>query len=549
MSIKAQNKYFDTVHDWTFQHYSKSIIIKNDIPYLLGILDDQPYFDTIPSFGYIMDLTKDNSLTYYSQIYAEVDRRIKFWDFCSNEDFFYVAGFQSSKTALGYGFLNKLNSSNEPVVNTPLDTTIHHPVVYDIIKTADDSFLLSGLAVIDGDWYPHLSIFDIDGNYLWDTVYTEIQTHAWIQDVALAEDGGFYLLISYNQGQSQGDVYLMKTNDKGEKEWINTYNYGAGDYARDILACKEGGVIFTLGSTSGYQRIVKLDKNYQEVFTIKKYFKGEAIGGIKQLPDSSYILLGNIETVDTINWTYPEDLSMLKLDVNGNFLWQRIYSMQGRDSATDLDFDSKGNIYLLGNNKRFSDYYNKYISRIHLIKTNCMGLLTEPASSFTYEEAAGEVTFTNTSLYVYPDSIDGGYYEWDFGDGSPLSNEVNPVHTYSEAGEYTVRLTGIVCSDTSVYEQTVLVTTTSVISPASPSLSDAMRIYPNPVDGDVLYIEVGGNYAGHQQGRILFYNTLGQLVLQSSFKNKVSVDNLPGGVYFVVVEVDGERLVEKVVIN
>ena len=156
--------------------------------------------------------------------------------------------------------------------------------------------------------------------------------------------------------------------------------------------------------------------------------------------------------------------------------------------------------------------------------------------------------FTNTSLYVYPDSIDGGYYEWDFGDGSALSNEVNPVHTYTEAGEYQVKLTGIVCSDTSVYEQTVLVTTTSIASPASPSLWEALRVYPNPVEGDVLYFEVGGDYAG-QQGRVLFYNTLGQLALQSTFKNKVDVSALPDGVYFVVVEIGGERVVEKVVVN
>ena len=32
-------------------------------------------------------------------------------------------------------------------------------------------------------------------------------------------------------------------------------------------------------------------------------------------------------------------------------------------------------------------------------------------------------------------------YSWDFGDGSPLSTAANPVHTYTAAGQYTVRLT------------------------------------------------------------------------------------------------------------
>lgn len=32
-------------------------------------------------------------------------------------------------------------------------------------------------------------------------------------------------------------------------------------------------------------------------------------------------------------------------------------------------------------------------------------------------------------------------YEWDFGDGNPLSNEVNPVHSFADTGTYTVVLT------------------------------------------------------------------------------------------------------------
>lgn len=32
-------------------------------------------------------------------------------------------------------------------------------------------------------------------------------------------------------------------------------------------------------------------------------------------------------------------------------------------------------------------------------------------------------------------------YTWDFGDGSPVSNEEKPVHTYTKIGEYTASVT------------------------------------------------------------------------------------------------------------
>jgi len=32
-------------------------------------------------------------------------------------------------------------------------------------------------------------------------------------------------------------------------------------------------------------------------------------------------------------------------------------------------------------------------------------------------------------------------YTWDFGDGSPASNEINPTHTYTKPGDYTASVT------------------------------------------------------------------------------------------------------------
>jgi PKD repeat protein len=40
-----------------------------------------------------------------------------------------------------------------------------------------------------------------------------------------------------------------------------------------------------------------------------------------------------------------------------------------------------------------------------------------------------------------PDPGDSIRFEWDFGDGSPISTESNPTHTYTQRGRYTVRLT------------------------------------------------------------------------------------------------------------
>jgi PKD domain len=48
------------------------------------------------------------------------------------------------------------------------------------------------------------------------------------------------------------------------------------------------------------------------------------------------------------------------------------------------------------------------------------------------------VQFEVESLVV--DELSAPQYTWDFGDGSPKSNEANPKHTYEKSGEYTATI-------------------------------------------------------------------------------------------------------------
>ena len=60
----------------------------------------------------------------------------------------------------------------------------------------------------------------------------------------------------------------------------------------------------------------------------------------------------------------------------------------------------------------------------------------EPKARFSYEVNELTVTFTNLSK-------DANSYEWTFGDGSAVSTEANPVHTYADGGTFTVKLKAI----------------------------------------------------------------------------------------------------------
>ena len=107
-------------------------------------------------------------------------------------------------------------------------------------------------------------------------------------------------------------------------------------------------------------------------------------------------------------------------------------------------------------------------------------MLTEPEAAFSYEAVdAFNVQFINQSQFVYPDSTDGGRYLWSFGDGT-TSNEPHPQHTFPEVAEYEVTLTAIVCSDTSVYTQTVSTTPTGIKPQARAESITVLPPSPNP---------------------------------------------------------------------
>lgn len=72
-------------------------------------------------------------------------------------------------------------------------------------------------------------------------------------------------------------------------------------------------------------------------------------------------------------------------------------------------------------------------SAIILAAGSFMGVIDSIIPSFTYNIVGNTVYFQNTT----PGNLN---YLWDFGDGD-FSTEENPVHTYSDAGIYNVKLT------------------------------------------------------------------------------------------------------------
>ena len=185
----------------------------------------------------------------------------------------------------------------------------------------------------------------------------------------------------------------MKTDSMGVKEWIENYAFG-GDRAQEFIRRKEGGfVVVTESKTYGTTRLLFTNEEGEVMDTIDQYFHGTGckdFGGIMQLEDSSYVMSAAV-CIHDADWDYHnKDVQIVKLDKEGNELWNRIFVTEYSDNVWGL-VRMKDQGYVIAAEKLIqpspTDYYWPHI---FLTKTNCMGLLTEPEASFTYNNLGSQ---------------------------------------------------------------------------------------------------------------------------------------------------------------
>jgi gliding motility-associated-like protein len=147
------------------------------------------------------------------------------------------------------------------------------------------------------------------------------------------------------------------------------------------------------------------------------------------------------------------------------------------------------------------------------------------------------VVFTNNS-------VNGTSYQWNFGDGSPIDNSMNPTHNYANNGTYIVTLITINangCADTTTFtivvEQPYSIVIPNVFSP----------------NGDGFNDEFIPKFSGVTELSCDIYNRWGELIyswntLSGSWNGSTKGGPAPDGTYYYVMTLhaaDGTLHTEK----
>jgi len=243
---------------------------------------------------------------------------------------------------------------------------------YSVQQTNDGGYIVAGpLSNIVGYSHVFLIKTDSSGNLSWrKTLGGNGDDGAY--SVQLTSDGGYIIAGSTDSfGAGHSDVYLIKTDSVGNKQWQKTF--GGSDFDMGLWSQQtiDGGYII-LGQTRSFGEgdydiyLIKTDSVGNKQW--QKTFGGSGSdypGSVQQTADGGYIVSGSIASSGEGGY----DVCLLKTDLNGNLQWQKIFGGSRDDFGGIVQLTFDGGFTIAGATKSFgaggADAY--------LIKTDSFG--------------------------------------------------------------------------------------------------------------------------------------------------------------------------------
>lgn len=282
----------------------------------------------------------------------------------------------------------------------------HSEYLYDLKPTPDYGFLLAGSSFSDesgnktekgkGDLDYFLWKMDEKGKMEWQKSYGGNGSD-YLYSVALTKEGGFILGGSSDSGKSEDksedcygnmDFWILKLDPTGELEWQKTLGGIGNDQLQSIQQTADGG--FIIGGSSDSSPILSKDgeiigNKSQESFgsfdywVIKLTSQGEiewekTFGGMFsdqlksiQLIEDGFLIGGTSNSPVSGNKTAghlgESDFWILKLDNQGNQIWQKTYGGEGDESFAQIIVTDNG--YLLAGSSNSNTSENKKAGSIN----------------------------------------------------------------------------------------------------------------------------------------------------------------------------------------
>lgn len=232
---------------------------------------------------------------------------------------------------------------------------------HSIIQAQDRGYVGTGFSESfgpDGDMDVYVIRTDVDGKQVWSNIYDDgFVEHGY--SITETPDHGFLVVGDILPTQlSDANVYLLKINAGGQKQWSKQFGGAGNDVGFRIIPTTASGGYIVVGATTSLGNggrdifLLKLDDQGDQVWAKAYGTSDDDFGrGVVELADG-YLLTGTaFNAANNSN-----DLYLVKVDFSGNEVWSQFYGQAGEnDEGYDVVLAADGNPVIAGFTGDLSD--------------------------------------------------------------------------------------------------------------------------------------------------------------------------------------------------
>ena len=281
---------------------------------------------------------------------------------------------------------------------------------YSVQQTLDGGYILAGWTESYGAGKKDAWLIktDANGSEQWNKTFGG-KGDDGANSVQQTSDGG-YILAGYTESYGAGmhDVWLVRTDAKGNELWNRTFGGSNNDEASSVQQTSDGGYILA-GSTYSYGAgnsnawLIKTNANGKEVWTrigddiwIRKNGISEA-NSVKETRDRGYIFAG----MTSVESGGPMAAWLVKTDADGNKQWDRTFGGHADRANSILQTLDRGYVFA-------GETYIPGGVLAWLVKTDAKGK-QQWSRTFGGLSSAEVYIPTKTGAYSVQQTSDGGY--------------------------------------------------------------------------------------------------------------------------------------------
>jgi hypothetical protein len=231
-------------------------------------------------------------------------------------------------------------------------------------QTSDGGYIITGYTESYGAGRDDVWLIKTDknGTEEWTTTFGGANDDEG-REIRQTSDGGYIITgVTESYGAGCDDVWLIKTDKNGTEEWTKTFGGAYDDDGKEVQQTSDGGYIIT-GETESYGAgwkdvwVIKTDKyGNKEWDKTLSGFPLDRSESIQQTSDGGYIITGGRR--------HYGDVWLIKTDKNGKEEWNKTFSGAGYDRGKSAQQTSDGGYIIIG----YTESYGAGGSDVWLIK-------------------------------------------------------------------------------------------------------------------------------------------------------------------------------------